>query len=164
MACCLGNHVVYTLKDKWWRQTSGPTSQPRDVSSGHDDANPITTTADRTAEKAATTAGKWPDGALRQQPGEPMVSRQRLFRDARLLKMTESSEPGGLPGRRCGWPMKSRPPFGTSFLGAHARPPEYRDDRAGSLWCDLAIWEVEIPAELVYHIGFNPLWTARLAW
>jgi imidazolonepropionase len=25
-------------------------------------------------------------------------------------------------------------------------------------WCDLSIWEVETPAELVYRIGFNPLW------
>jgi imidazolonepropionase len=24
-------------------------------------------------------------------------------------------------------------------------------------WCDLAIWEIERPAELVYRIGFNPL-------
>ncbi len=24
-------------------------------------------------------------------------------------------------------------------------------------WCDLSIWEVETPAELVYRIGFNPL-------
>lgn len=24
--------------------------------------------------------------------------------------------------------------------------------------CDLAIWEIETPAELVYRIGFNPLW------
>jgi imidazolonepropionase len=24
-------------------------------------------------------------------------------------------------------------------------------------WCDLAIWDVERPAELVYCIGFNPL-------
>ena len=24
--------------------------------------------------------------------------------------------------------------------------------------CDLAIWEIESPAELVYRIGFNPLW------
>jgi imidazolonepropionase len=24
-------------------------------------------------------------------------------------------------------------------------------------WCDLAVWEVERPAELVYRIGFNPL-------
>jgi len=24
-------------------------------------------------------------------------------------------------------------------------------------WCDLAIWDVELPAELVYRIGFNPL-------
>jgi imidazolonepropionase len=24
--------------------------------------------------------------------------------------------------------------------------------------CDLAIWEVERPAELAYRIGFNPLW------
>jgi imidazolonepropionase len=26
-------------------------------------------------------------------------------------------------------------------------------------WCDLAIWDVEDPAELVYRIGFNPLCT-----
>jgi imidazolonepropionase len=24
-------------------------------------------------------------------------------------------------------------------------------------WCDLAIWDINTPAELVYHIGFNPL-------
>ena len=24
-------------------------------------------------------------------------------------------------------------------------------------WCDLAIWDVERPAELVYRLGFNPL-------
>jgi imidazolonepropionase len=24
-------------------------------------------------------------------------------------------------------------------------------------WCDLAIWEIDRPAELVYRIGFNPL-------
>jgi imidazolonepropionase len=24
-------------------------------------------------------------------------------------------------------------------------------------WCDLAIWDIEQPAELVYRIGFNPL-------
>jgi imidazolonepropionase len=28
--------------------------------------------------------------------------------------------------------------------------------------CDLAIWEIERPAELVYRIGFNPLW--RRVW
>ena len=36
-----------------------------------------------------------------------------------------------------------------------------RLDRVGTLdqgkWCDLAIWDVERPAELVYRIGFNPL-------
>jgi imidazolonepropionase len=36
-----------------------------------------------------------------------------------------------------------------------------RFDRAGSLEagkdCDLAIWDIERPAELVYRIGFNPL-------
>jgi imidazolonepropionase len=36
-----------------------------------------------------------------------------------------------------------------------------RLDEAGTLepgkWCDLAIWEVERPAELVYRIGYNPL-------
>ncbi|RXH26334.1 imidazolonepropionase [Bradyrhizobium nanningense] len=34
-------------------------------------------------------------------------------------------------------------------------------DETGTLeagkWCDLAIWDVERPAELVYRIGFNPL-------
>jgi imidazolonepropionase len=24
-------------------------------------------------------------------------------------------------------------------------------------WCDLAIWDIERPAELTYRIGFNPL-------
>ena len=36
-----------------------------------------------------------------------------------------------------------------------------RLDRVGTLdqgkWCDLVIWDVERPAELVYRIGFNPL-------
>jgi imidazolonepropionase len=36
-----------------------------------------------------------------------------------------------------------------------------RLDRVGTLepgkWCDLAIWDVERLAELVYRIGFNPL-------
>jgi imidazolonepropionase len=36
-----------------------------------------------------------------------------------------------------------------------------RLDRVGTLEpgksCDLAIWDVERPAELVYRIGFNPL-------
>lgn len=36
-----------------------------------------------------------------------------------------------------------------------------RAAEAGSLevakWCDLAVWEVERPAELVYRMGFNPL-------
>jgi imidazolonepropionase len=35
------------------------------------------------------------------------------------------------------------------------------DDQVGTLeagkYCDLAIWEIERPAELVYRIGFNPL-------
>jgi imidazolonepropionase len=26
-------------------------------------------------------------------------------------------------------------------------------------WCDLAIWDIERPAELAYRIGFNPLYT-----
>ena len=34
-------------------------------------------------------------------------------------------------------------------------------DRAGTLEpgkaCDLAIWDIERPAELVYHMGLNPL-------
>ncbi len=29
-------------------------------------------------------------------------------------------------------------------------------------WCDLAIWDIERPAELCYRIGFNPLW--RRVW
>ena len=37
------------------------------------------------------------------------------------------------------------------------------DDR-GTLepgkWCDLAIWDIERPAELVYRMGFNPLHAA----
>ena len=36
-----------------------------------------------------------------------------------------------------------------------------RLDQVGTLepgkWCDLAIWDIERPAELVYRIGFNPL-------
>ena len=36
-----------------------------------------------------------------------------------------------------------------------------RLDEIGTLepgkWCDLAIWNIERPAELVYRIGFNPL-------
>jgi imidazolonepropionase len=36
-------------------------------------------------------------------------------------------------------------------------------DEAGTLeagkWCDLAIWDIERPAELVYRIGFNPLYS-----
>jgi imidazolonepropionase len=32
-------------------------------------------------------------------------------------------------------------------------------------WCDLAVWDIERPADLVYRIGFNPLqdrvWRAR---
>jgi imidazolonepropionase len=39
-------------------------------------------------------------------------------------------------------------------------------DRVGTLepgkWCDLSIWDVERPAELVYRIGFNPLY--RRVW
>ncbi|GGF51664.1 imidazolonepropionase [Aliidongia dinghuensis] len=35
-------------------------------------------------------------------------------------------------------------------------------DETGSLepgkWCDLAIWDIERPAELVYRVGFNPLY------
>lgn len=35
-------------------------------------------------------------------------------------------------------------------------------DETGTLeagkWCDLAIWDVELPAELVYRMGFNPLY------
>ncbi|MEH3145702.1 MAG: imidazolonepropionase [Methylobacterium frigidaeris] len=34
--------------------------------------------------------------------------------------------------------------------------PEIGTLEAGK-WCDLAIWDVERPAELVYRIGFNPL-------
>jgi imidazolonepropionase len=41
-----------------------------------------------------------------------------------------------------------------------------RLDRAGTIepgkWCDLAIWDMERPAELVYRLGFNPLY--RRVW
>jgi imidazolonepropionase len=29
-------------------------------------------------------------------------------------------------------------------------------------WCDLAVWDIERPAELVYRMGFNPLF--RRVW
>jgi imidazolonepropionase len=36
-----------------------------------------------------------------------------------------------------------------------------RLDEIGTLtrgkWCDLAVWDINRPAELVYRIGFNPL-------
>ena len=36
-----------------------------------------------------------------------------------------------------------------------------RDSDIGTIelgkWCDLAIWDIERPAELAYRIGFNPL-------
>jgi len=36
-----------------------------------------------------------------------------------------------------------------------------RLDQVGTLsagkWCDLAIWDIERPAKLVYRLGFNPL-------
>jgi imidazolonepropionase len=39
-------------------------------------------------------------------------------------------------------------------------------DQAGTLepgkWCDLCVWDAELPAELAYNIGFNPL--ARRIW
>ena len=39
-------------------------------------------------------------------------------------------------------------------------------DHAGTIepgkWCDLCVWDVELPAELAYNIGFNPL--ARRIW
>ena len=35
-------------------------------------------------------------------------------------------------------------------------PSEIGTLEAGK-WCDLAIWNIERPAELVYRIGFNPL-------
>ena len=42
-----------------------------------------------------------------------------------------------------------------------AARPSGRLDQVGTLepgkWCDLSIWDVERPAELVYRIGFNPL-------
>jgi imidazolonepropionase len=42
-----------------------------------------------------------------------------------------------------------------------------RDDEIGTIeqgkWCDLAIWDIERPAELAYRIGFNPL-HSRVWW
>ncbi|MHC2933054.1 imidazolonepropionase [Bradyrhizobium diazoefficiens] len=47
---------------------------------------------------------------------------------------------------------------GVTREGAHALGVL---DETGTLeagkWCDLAIWDIERPAELVYRIGFNPL-------
>jgi imidazolonepropionase len=48
--------------------------------------------------------------------------------------------------------------IGVTRAGAHALGIQ---DQAGSLetgkQCDLAIWDIERPAELVYRMGFNPL-------
>jgi imidazolonepropionase len=44
---------------------------------------------------------------------------------------------------------------------AHAARALGRAGQAGVLaagaWCDLAIWDIERPAELVYWLGRNPL-------
>ena len=40
--------------------------------------------------------------------------------------------------------------------GARRRLDETGTLEAGK-WCDLAIWDIERPAELVYRMGFNPL-------
>ena len=54
------------------------------------------------------------------------------------------------------------------LLGVTANPARALglQDEVGTLEpgkaCDLAIWDIERPAELVYRIGFNPLWL-RLA-
>ena len=53
----------------------------------------------------------------------------------------------------------------TSFLGAHAIPPEYQgrsdayleDQALPALRADLAIWEAADPAELSWRIGATPL-------
>jgi imidazolonepropionase len=49
--------------------------------------------------------------------------------------------------------------IGTTRAAAHAlgRGAEIGTLEAGK-WCDLAIWSVDDPAELVYRMGFNPLW------
>ena len=39
---------------------------------------------------------------------------------------------------------------------ALGRLPDIGTLEAGK-WCDLAIWDIERPAELAYRIGFNPL-------
>jgi hypothetical protein len=62
--------------------------------------------------------------------------------------------------------------FGLTVGGDHRRRDAGSGARAlgssatiGTLergkWCDLAIWDIERPAELVYRIGFNPLHRAR---
>ena len=45
--------------------------------------------------------------------------------------------------------------------GARASSTETGTLEAGK-WADLAIWDIERPAELVYRMGFNPLHAARL--
>lgn len=50
-------------------------------------------------------------------------------------------------------------------LAGFTREAAHALGRAGEIgtltagaWCDLAIWNIEHPAELVYRMGFNPLW------
>lgn len=54
----------------------------------------------------------------------------------------------------------------TTFLGAHALPPEAQGDADRYIdevtlergkRCDLAIWSIEHPSELVCQLGMNPL-------
>ena len=58
-----------------------------------------------------------------------------------------------VPPHRRGMPRRRDP---QRRARARARPPKSARSRPGK-WADLAIWDIERPAELVYRLGFNPL-------
>lgn len=47
--------------------------------------------------------------------------------------------------------------MGVTRVAAKALGLTDRGTLEAGKWCDLAVWEIERPAELVYRIGFNPL-------
>jgi imidazolonepropionase len=47
--------------------------------------------------------------------------------------------------------------LGVTRVAANALGLSDRGTLEAGKWCDLAVWDVERPAELVYRIGFNPL-------
>lgn len=52
--------------------------------------------------------------------------------------------------------------LGVTRVAAKALGLSDRGTLEAGKWCDLAVWDIERPAELVYRIGFNPL--ARRVW